>query len=182
MPLTLLPIALLAIIIITCSGPTKPQTVAKAPLKEQSLFSAEDQTADSPIKLPDGALEILRRDEQVLRFLAAEDKSPQDLTTELFLASEIHLDGHEETDLIALGEGRLRGANVVTFWVFRKLPNGYRLVLKTTAAGLRVERTKSKGFRNISTASPIAGSSVETFYTFDGKEYKQFRTRSEPIK
>jgi len=172
---------LLALIIITSSAFIKAQTLDKTPVMEQSVFSAEDQTLDRPVKVPAGALEILRKDERVLQYLEAERKSPAQLTSEPFLASEIHLDGSEETDLIVIGIGWLRG-NVATFWVFRKLPEGYRLALKATGHGLIVQRARWKGFRNISTGSPIAGSSVEVIYRFDGKKYHEFRTSSEPIK
>ncbi len=173
---------LVAVVIITSSAPIEAQRPEKTSLKEQSLFGADDQTVDRPVKVPDGALEILRKDEQVLRYLDAEQKSAHELTAEAFLASEVHLDGPDETDLVVMGEDRLRGANVVTFWVFRKVPEGYRLVLKSTATGLRVEHARWKGLRNISTGSPIAGSSVEVFYRFDGKKYQHYRGRSESIK
>lgn len=173
---------LLALVAITFSAPIEAQSREEKPVNEQSLFGAEKETLDRPVKVPNGALEILRKDEQVLRYLNSERESTHELTTESFLASEIHLDGQEEIDLIVIGKGRLRGANVVTFWIFRKLREGYCLVLKTTATGLRVGRARWKGLRSISTASPIAGSSVEAFYRFDGKKYQQFRTKSEPIK
>jgi hypothetical protein len=156
-------------------------TADNKPRKEQSLFGAEDETVDRPVKVSDSTLEVLRKDEWVLQFLKMENKSPDQLSSESFLASEIHLDGPRENDLIVTGIGRLRG-NVATFWVFRNLPEGPQLVLKTTSQSLLVQSARWKGFRNISAASPIAGYSVETFFRFDGKKYQQFRRKSELIK
>jgi hypothetical protein len=180
MILTFKPVIMLVLIIIASAAFIEAQTTGKPSVKEQSLFGAEEETLDRPVKVPDGALELLRRDELVLQYLEAEKKSPDQLTAEPFLASEVHLDGAAETDLIVRGVGWLRGY-VATFWVFRNLPGGYRLVLKATAAGLRVEHARWKGLRNISTASPIAGSSVEVVYRFDGKQYQYYRKKSEPI-
>jgi len=178
--LSLKALPLLGLFIITSSAPIEAQTTGKNPVKEQSMFGAEDETVDRPVNVPGGALEILRKDEWVLQYLKAEGKSPDQLTSEPFLASEIHLDGPKEIDLIVTGTGRLRG-NVATFWVFRKLPEGCRLVLKATAQSLVVRRDRWKGFRNMSVGSPIAGLSVEVFYRFDGKQYRYYRKKSEPI-
>lgn len=177
-----LPIVLLfAPSIITVFVPGEAQTTNTPQINEQSAFSAEDEKVDSPVKVPDGVLEILRKDQRVLQYLEAERKSPTELTSEPFLASEIHLDGPKEIDLVIIGIGWFRG-NGATFWVFRNLPDGYRLVLKATAHDLIAQRARSNGFRNISTGSPIAGSSIEIVYRFDGKKYEQYRTRSQPIR
>lgn len=149
---------------------------------EQSLFGAEDVAVDRPIGVPEGALQVLRKDEQILRYLEARGKSADELTTESFLASEIHLDGPDEIDLVVMGNDRLRGANVATFWVFRKLTNSFSLVLKTSAHDLRIQKTKWNHFRNIQTASPIAGEAYFAVYKFDGQQYKISERKSEPIK
>jgi hypothetical protein len=173
---------LFLLVVLLFSALVEAQTSGRKPDKEQTLFGAEDESRERPVKLSDGVLELLRKDEQVLRYLAATQKSANELTTESFLASEVHLDGPTEADLIVMGDGRLRGANVATFWIFRKLPEGYRLVLKITTFGLTVERSRWKGLRNISIASPKAGYSVEDFFRFNGEKYEHFRTKSELIK
>ncbi len=155
---------------------------AKGPRpKDQSLFSAEDETVQRPVAIPEDALQILRNDDQVLQYLKAEGKSPDELTTESFLASEIHLDGPDEKDLIVVGADRLRGANVATFWIFRKSSQSYQLILKAAAHDLRVQKVRSKGYRDIETASPIAGTAHIDVYRFDGKQYRLYRSKSQPI-
>lgn len=179
--MNLKPQILLTVIVTIFPSLTEAQAPENTSDKEQSVFGGEDETVVHPIKVPPGVLEILRKDKQVLRYLDAEQKAAHELTTEPFLASEIHLDGPNEIDVIVMGEGRLRGANVVTFWLFRKLADEYRLVLKATAQSLLVLRARWNGFRIISAGSPIAGSSVEVFYRFDGKQYQYYRKKSEPI-
>jgi len=174
-------IIVLALTLTTFSDAGDAQTAARPRIKEQSLFGAEEEAVDRPVKVPDGALDILRKDEQVVRYLESEQKSPDELTTEEFLASEIHLNGRDEVDLVVMGGGHLRGANVITFWVFRRLREDYKLVLKVAANGLKVQTALWKGFRNISTATPIAGSAVEMLYRFDGERYVRYREKSEPI-
>jgi hypothetical protein len=148
--------------------------------KEQCLFGADDTTVEQPVALPTGALQVLRKDEQVLLSLKAEGKSADELTPMSFLASEIHLDGTGETDLIVIGVGKLRGASVSTFWVFRQ-SQGYDLVLKVVARGLRVVSTKWKGYRIIEAGSALSSTSNTTRYRFDGKKYWPFEKESSPV-
>ena len=149
--------------------------------REQSLFSAEDDTVERPVKIPSSVLELLARDELIVRYLRSQGKSPDELTGEPFLASAIHLDGPAEIDLIATGTGRLRG-NVATFWVFQPTHEGYRLVLHAVGHDLKVLRSRWKGYREIETASPIAGSASLALYRFDGQNYRLAVARSESIR
>jgi hypothetical protein len=149
--------------------------------EEQSSFNAEEDKVNRAVPVPEGALQLLRSDEQILRYLSAKGESAGDLTTDAFLASEIHLNGPGEIDLIVIGRGRLRGANVVTFWVIRKSAKKFTVILKTVAHDLRIQDDRWNGFRNIETASPIAGTASVVLYKFDGKRYKVFQTKSEHI-
>ncbi len=158
------------------------QSVKRAGVKEQSRFSAEDDTVNRPVDVPEGVLQILRRDERVRLYLEAEEKSPEELTTASFLASQIHLDGVDEVDLIVIGEDRLRGANVVVFWIFRKSPQGYKLILKVAAHDLEVLNTRWKRFRNIRIFSLTAGTISTVVFRFDGKKYQEYQSKLEPIK
>jgi hypothetical protein len=103
----------------------------------------EDKSFTRGVSVPEAVLGMLRKDERVLTYLQAIDKTPQELTTEPFVASEIHLSGSEEKDLIVMGTGGLLGANVTPFWVFRKRSLGYQLVLHVFAHDLKVENARS---------------------------------------
>jgi hypothetical protein len=170
--------ALSALVIMAFVVPSETQERKRAPSKEQSSFNAEDMTVERPVSVSEDALQVLRRDEQVLRYLEDEGKSAPDLSAESFLASEVHLGGEDEIGLIVIGEGKLRGANVVTFWVFRRLANGYKLVLKTAAHDLTLQDKRWHRFRNIEAATPIARRASIVVYRFDGEQYKVSETKS----
>jgi hypothetical protein len=161
------------------------ETVAEAQRRKnsrvrgQSEFSAEDTSVRRPVSLPKDALEILRK--EVLQYGKDEDQTPDELATESFLASEIHLDGPNEIALIVMGEGRLRGANVISFWVFRKSPQGYELILDVAAHDLTVKRTRWKGYRIIETAKLTSSIGTIATFRFDGKRYRLYKTKSQPI-
>ncbi len=165
---------------LTIGSAWATQNTEKPSIPEQTLFGAEDDAVERPVKLPKTVLQILAKNEHVIQYLKAERKSPDELTTESFLASEIHLDGANETDLIATGIGLLRG-NVATFWVFQPSPHGYKIILHTVAHDLRVLNTRSKGYRDIETGSPIAGTAQMAVYCFDRTRYRLCRTKSELI-
>jgi hypothetical protein len=172
---------LLPIMIMRLSGTSgNVQNAKNTGSKEQRLFDADDITVEHPVALPTGALQVLRKDEQVLLSLKAEGKSADELTPMSFLASEIHLDGTRETDLIVIGVGKLRGANVSPFWVFRQ-SQGYDLVLKVVARGLCVLSTTWNGYRIIEAGSALSSTSYTTQYRFDGKKYRPFKKESSPV-
>lgn len=174
-------VILLAFIACALGVARGEQRTEKPTAKEQLSFSAEDEAVDRPVGVPEGVLEILRKDERVLRYLKADGKSVRDLTAAPFLASEIHLNGRNETDLIVIGTGRLRGANVTPFWVFRRLANRYELVLNVPAHDLRVESGRWHGFRNISVGVATASVGTIELYRFDRNEYDLVHTKSESI-
>jgi hypothetical protein len=151
------------------------------PPREQSVFSSEDDGVQRPVSLPEGVAQVLRNDTHVLAALNADKISPDQLPTGWFSASEIHLNGPDEVDLIVEGEGHMRGAHVNPFWVFRKTPQGYRLVLNESADLLEVLNTKWKGYRKIRLSAVIARTVVRLFYRFEGHEYRLYQRKYEPI-
>lgn len=148
---------------------------------EQSKFSAEAYTFKRPVRVPSDALQLLRNDGHVLSSLKTENLKGDQLPIEWFTASEIHLDGPHEVDLLVMGVDRLRGANVSPFWIFRKTPDGYQLVLNAPAHELEVLTTRSKGFRNIRAFSLTANTVLTITYRFDGRQYQPQERKSEPV-
>ena len=148
---------------------------------EQSTFSMEDASLQRPVSVPEGALAILRKDKHVLQYLEAEGKSAAELTAESFLASEIHLDGPEEVDLVVIGRGRLLGANIAPFWVFRRLAHRYKLVLHVFAHDLSVENTRHNGLKEITAGRATAGTGVVSLYRFEDSRYRLSQAKSERI-
>jgi hypothetical protein len=141
----------------------------------------EDKTFTRGVSVPDAVLGMLRKDERVLSYLQAIDKTPQELTTEPFVASEIHLSGSEEKDLIVMGTDGLLGANVTPFWVFRKRSSGYQLVLHVFAHDLKVENARSAGMRNISTGTATSQAGTISLYKFYRGGYHLANSKSESL-
>jgi hypothetical protein len=105
-----------------------------------------------------------------------------------FIASGIHLDGPDETDLVVVPSFRGKESMcfesveaIGWFWILRKAGERYQLVLKTRGNGLEVLKTKNKGFRNIQTGTlGQAGRFIPTVrFGFDGKAYRKYSKRTQ---
>jgi hypothetical protein len=83
----------------------------------------------------------------------------------------VHLAGAREEDILVMGEGTLRGANMITFWVFRPTVRGYELILNGPAHDLTVGKTRWKGFREIVLRSATANKVHEATLRFNGRRY-----------
>jgi hypothetical protein len=81
-----------------------------------------------------------------------------------------------------MGVGPLRGANVVTFWVFCATAHGYDLVLTAPAHDLIVKSARWKGHYNIALMSASARQVSTIVYRFDGKRYAEYKSELETIK
>jgi hypothetical protein len=155
---------------------------AKPSLAEQAHFSADDESVQRPGSVPEGVLQILRRDRDVLNVLKCEHLPAEQLPASWFRASETHLDGPNETDMIVIAAGPLIGANVTTFWVFRPTAQGYELVLLVATHDLSIKKHRSHGYRDILARRQTAIEFVSILYRFDGKQYQPYRTKSGPIR
>jgi hypothetical protein len=155
--------------------------------KEQSEFNiGADMPMQRPIILPRAALDALSRDERVASCLEHEGLSAEKLTGNWFVASEIHLDGPNETDLIVLPGGRLPdtpageispnacflGANTAQMWVLRETQNGFKLVLSQIGLDMSVLATRTNGFRDIEVGVADGGYVDSIHNKFDGQSYK----------
>jgi hypothetical protein len=154
----------------TSLGAVQKQSAGKRFAPEQSHFGSEEEI-DRPTAVPEEIVQTIRQ----IR------KEPYEIQPEWLQASEIHLDGPNEIDLIVVGTGGLRGAHIVPFWVFRKKQTGYELVLATGGDALSVLKTRWKGFRDINGYGiGLAGAEITTVtYRFDGQRYQEFKTKTE---
>lgn len=144
----------------------------KAKSSEQIQFSAEDQNVKQPISIPQDAWSILKKDKNVLEVLGSQSLQADQLPRSWFAASEIHLDGPDEGDLVVIGKGLLQGANVTTFWVFAQRPQGLTLVLTVPAHDLSIKPAQTNGYRNIQAMMMTAGRISTATLRFNGKEYR----------
>src|ERR1700730_16924172 len=105
------------------------QTQKSAPTKEQTDFGAEDNRWERPVPLPTDVLQTLRKTNHA---------NASEYSDNSFLASEIHLGGPHEADLIIKGINNLTLPHGALFWVFRPGPNGHKLILGAGGDALSV--------------------------------------------
>jgi hypothetical protein len=156
--------------------------------KEQSEFGIELEAMpiQRPVSLPREALNALSNDERVASCLENEGLSSKELPANWFIASEIHLDGQNETDLVVLPDDRppyttagkissvacFLGANTAQMWVLRKTQPGFKLVLSQIGLGMTVLATKTNGHRDIQVGAAVGGYVDSIDFKFDGESYK----------
>jgi|SRR5208283_976001 len=156
--------------------------------KEQSDFGIELEAVpiQRPVTLRRAALDALSKDAGVASCLENEGLSPNELPANWFVASEIHLDGANESDLVVLPAGRLPdtpkgeispnvcflGANTAQMWVLRNTQRGFKLVLSQIGLGLSVLTTRTNGLRDIEVGAAVGGYDHSIDYKFDGGSYK----------
>lgn len=148
---------------------------------EQLHFSAEDENVKRPIVLPEEALALIAKDSEVMELLKDQSSAAIQLSSWLS-ASEIHLDGPREKDIIVVAKGPLSGANVTTFWIIRPSGRGFDLMLGAVPAhDLVIKNTRSKGYRDIEawTATAVRESTIS--FRFDGNRYKPSARSSKDI-
>ncbi len=163
---------------------------------EQSEFNSEQadagQPIERPVNLPPSALHVLAEDESVSGCMADENIAHDQLPGSWFIASEIHLDGADEIDMVVLPNLNLPrppgdpgpiacflGANAAWFWVLRNTSQGYQLVLSVGGHDLKVSQKRTNGLRNI-VASTIQQAGKAAFiqdFEFDGRKYEKFSSK-----
>jgi hypothetical protein len=164
--------------------------------EEQSEFGIDDAVPIvRPVTLSRAALDALSRDERVASCLEGESLSIKELPANWFVASEIHLDGPNETDLVVLPGGRLPdkpageispnaclvGANTAQMWVLRQTQHGFKLVLSQIALGMTVLTTRTNGLRDVQVGAAVGGYADSIDYKFDGQSYRIAGRTSELI-
>lgn len=148
---------------------------------EQLAFSAEDDAVKKPVAIPQDVLATLVKDEMVSHELENENLPAEKIPLSWFSASAIHLSNSRRTDFVVMARGPLAGGNVVTFWVLRGTPHGHELVLTAPMHDLIVKNTRRNGYRDIELASMSAVKVSTVLCRFDGKRYKEYKSKAEDI-
>ena len=158
--------------------------------REQTSFDADPSDPSNqvtrPVSLPGSVLQILAQDSQVA---ACRKENPIPSGTSLnswFVASEIHLDGPDEADLVVLpvaqGDRFMCFHSVEGigwFWVFCQVGGHYKLVLKTAGLGLVVRNARHHGYRDIQTGLAYGNYSSQTTYRFENGKYREYRSAAQ---
>lgn len=142
--------------------------------REQSHFSAEDESVKRPSSLRRDVLSRLASDQYVAETLKQENLTADQLPTSWFLASEVHLQDAAKSDLVVMGTGPLLGANVTTFWVFGDTTHNLKMLLKATAHDLAIKPDRWKDYRNIEIDSITADRVSTVRFRFNGSVYTPY--------
>jgi hypothetical protein len=179
---------LLLAALAACTG---GQTPKKENGPEQTVFGADPppgQFMQRPIQVPPAALQVLRDSlgRGANNCLTHNGVTADDIPASWFVASEIHLDGPEEVDLIVqpnlpkIGTdelphheafGCVLGANVGPFWVLRNISGRYGLLLATYALSLEVLDSRSNFYRDIQATAATAATHTTVLYKMSVAQY-----------
>lgn len=151
---------------------------------EQRLFSAGHETVRHPTPIPPGIMAILAHDPDVKEILESQHLASDKLPGSWFLASEVHLTNRGEKDLVIIGVGPIRGANVTTFWIFRPRDGAFESILDPPASvhTLTIRGTQSNGYKDIELLSATATTISSVLCKFEGTSYKQTVPTLTPIR
>jgi hypothetical protein len=174
-------VASIPILIISCLQLLVAQSTG-GPGHEQTHFSAEDGSVTHPIVLPGAALRLIKEDPSVAEALKSQAPATTQVPGGWLMASDVHLAGTGENDIVVVAAGLLRGANVTTFWVLRPADRGYELLLTAPAHDLVIKRTRSKGYKDIELLSATAVEVSTVSLRFDGRWYQVHARSSKPIR
>ena len=151
----------------SASTSSHPQTHQKNP-REQTKFGS-----DSDLALAIYGTAICSR--TALR--SALKATPEELPGEELKASEIHLAGTAETDLIV---PRLAGSHAALFYILRPAASGYELIFDSGGDGMTVLPSRSHGYRDLKVwgFTQAGKSQSTTIYKFDGLRYLKFSEKT----
>lgn len=150
--------------------------------KEQTHFSAEDQSVEQPVTIPAEVLALLAQDQEVGAALAGQNITAPTPPQSWFSAARVHLGAKGETDLIIAAEGPLVGANISPFWVFVHASNGYKMALFLSAHDLIVKRTRSHEYCDLESDGMTSSAITTVQFRFDGNVYKEYSEKTDDIK
>ena len=163
-------------------------STAQVQSHEQLTFAMEGVPLSHPLDLPKNALQVIRKNPFVLRCLA-EGSSPGDIPGEWFVASEVHLRGTKEADLLVVPRESTQSptdnaclfhAHSMPFWILIRNKTRYTVVLEEHVQILRVLPSTSKGYRNIETQLSNLDESATWLFRFDGDQYVATKKTSIP--
>jgi hypothetical protein len=187
-------------LVVLFMGCVEAQTPKKENQAEQTNFSADQPPGPEfirkPVEVPAAALQVLRDTlaRGPLNCLKHNGITPDDVPATWFVASEIHLDGPEEVDLIVQpnlpkimtnelphheAAGCLLGANIGPFWVLRNTSGRYGLLLETYALGLEVLDSRTNFYRDIQTAAATAVAATTVVYKMAVAQYQIAEKKTE---
>lgn len=132
------------------------------------VFDSEDETLRP---LPSHALSAVRAHARTTAY--------RDCATGGFIGSAVDLTGNgTANDWIAkTADGCAWGAASVAIWVLKRGPTGYHVVLFSGGQMVSLRRVKAGEAPDLQIASQTAGHYSQTTYKFDGKIYRELKSK-----
>jgi hypothetical protein len=157
------------------------------PVREQ-LYFTEEQPLQHPTTLSPDVLKVLLERKEVKEGMRFANSSEWNDPAKLFHASEVHLDGSDEIDLVVIGIRPLSRHSLSLrelysygfsddngwFWVVGSARKNPKVILFAGCNSLEVMNSRTNGYRDIAAWSP-ARETTNTIYHFDSKEYKAWK-------
>jgi hypothetical protein len=97
-----------------------------------------------------------------------------------FVGSAVDLTGHGRPDdwIAETADGCAWGAASVAIWVLKREANGYRVVLFSGGQTVSLNEARAGAVRDLQIVSQTAGHYAQTTYRFDGKAYREAKSRA----
>lgn len=133
------------------------------------VFDSEDETQRP---LPADALSAVRAHAKTTQY--------SDCAAGGFIGSAVDLAGRgKSNDWIArTADGCAWGAASVAIWVLKREPAGFRVVLFSGGQMVSLNRAREGEVADLQIVSQTAGHYSQTTYKFDGKTYREAKSRS----
>ena len=169
---------------------SQSQTPDPALRSAQTVFQAHQDAVGFPVQrpvtVPRAVLQVLGKDSGVRSCLENKHLLPNQLPHSWFIGSLVHLNGQSQKDLLVVPNlspdqsGCFHGiGSVAWFWVFRHTQTSYQLVLSVGAGTLRILDAESNGYSDIEISSWNATTETTTTFSFDGRQYREHKTKTE---
>jgi hypothetical protein len=178
------------LLLLTFALSLQAQNSSKAAEPEQSSFGGEEVPGipfiKRPVSVPDSVLQLLKKADTVKGCLSDNEPTPDKPFSSWFVASEVHLGGRSERDLVVLPSPRAgqpdygcfhSASGIQSLWVFRQTGGQYRLVLTTVGNGIDIMKIRHNGYRDIQSVTVgRAGRFITTItFHFDGGQYQRYQ-------
>jgi hypothetical protein len=154
----------------------------------QSLsFSSEDESVADFVKLPQGVLALLLNDKEdfpngpPLNVHCEDHEQAGDEPRPEILCRRLPLSSQTDTNYLVIGVGGLRGAHIVSFWLFHQDGSGASLLFKTRSDQLEISLKHTNGYAEVrSTWVEGAGATIvtDTFH-FNGRAYVRYHRQTQ---
>jgi hypothetical protein len=145
---------------------------------EQTIFT-EGGPLQRSVPLSADVLKVLLATKEAKQGLAFVGESQQSNVTQLFRASEVHLSGPKEVDLVVIGVPPMAGVDHGWFWLVRSARKNPEILLFAGGDSLELMESRTLGYRDIRSVLPLASETHFSVYHYDDEYYKLWKEKWE---